>query len=814
VIGLGVFATMEVLRAGPGDPAITVVSPTEGQLVASGVVVVQFDVQNFTIGALGSPHLHFYLDGDPTVYEFINVPGCNGDLDCVSYLGVHTHFVHWRDSSSIQIFGLAAGQHQIRFVLADASDQELTNPEATVTRIFNVSQPPSGEFELQSVISGLNFPTRMAFAPDGRLFFTEKTGRVRIIDPGWQLRAQPFYEFAVDSGGEKGLLGMTLDPNFATNGYIYFQLTSNSPPGNKVVRLTDTNNLGTSETTLIDGFPGDTRSTCCHVGGALRIGPDGKLYISIGEINQASGAQNVNFLGGKVLRLNTDGSIPTDNPFAGSPVYALGLRNPFGSVFHPHTGDLWITENGPSSDDEINRIVAAGNYGWPNVTGIAGNPSFIDPIIEMTPTISPTGIAAVGEDSAYPEEYHDNLLYVAWNDGTIRRIRLAGAELDQLGSVTTAFNGGEGGLIHIVEGPDGFMYVNTTSEIFRVTLGPGGPQPTNQPPAVNAGDDLTILLPMSASLNGSVADDGLILPVSINWSKVSGPGTVTFGSPNAAVTSATLSGAGTYVLRLTANDGEFTVTDDVTVTANEGFSVFSSTFVTDTEGFAYADDTFRSTAQPGHESGGYAGSSGFPDGALRVLLGGVDDNSVLGMSGGWGRQFALPSDTEATLSFHYKLTQAPNYENDEWSEVLVSLDGVLVGSGGADYVVRIVGDGNGGSEQTTGWQTFQVNLGILSAGTRALTIGGYNNKKTASDESTEVLIDNVVVIQTEEPIQISCDLDSDGFTNVIDVQLGVNQGLGRDPCGNADLDQNSLCNVIDVQRLVNAALGLGCRIGP
>src|SRR5207249_2447194 len=123
-------------------------------------------------------------------------------------------------------------------------------------------------------------------------------------------------------------------------------------------------------------------------------GPDGKLYVSIGDTGNPALAQDSTSLSGKILRFNKDGTIPTDNPFPGSPVYALGMRNTFGMTFHDDTGDLWITENGPEFPefDEVNRIIAGGNYGWPVVTGIAGNPLFIDPLIEITPTIAPTNI--------------------------------------------------------------------------------------------------------------------------------------------------------------------------------------------------------------------------------------------------------------------------------------------------------------------------------------------------------------------------------------------------------------------------------------
>ena len=184
-------------------------------------------------------------------------------------------------------------------------------------------------------------------------------------------------------------------------------------------------------------------------------------------------------LAGKILRVNPDGSAPLDNPFINDAnvnakkVFSLGHRNSYGFTFHGHTGHLWETENGPSDNDEINRIVSGGNYGWPTVGGIAGNPNFRDPILAYTPTIAPTGIIAIPENStAYPASYRNNLLFVDFNTGKIRRIVLSGPDLTLLGSSSTAYNGGQGGLLSLMLGADGFVYVSNTNAIFRVRVAP------------------------------------------------------------------------------------------------------------------------------------------------------------------------------------------------------------------------------------------------------------------------------------------------------------------------------------------------------
>jgi hypothetical protein len=165
-------------------------------------------------------------------------------------------------------------------------------------------------------------------------------------------------------------------------------------------------------------------------------------------------------------------------------------------------------------------------------------------------------------------------------------------------------------------------------------------------------------------------------------------------------------------------------------------------------GFTYVHDVFGDASAPGYDTAAWSASGGVTGGALRVTLGGIDNASVLHMSGGWQQAFTLSDAAEVTLSFSYKLTQTSNYESDELSQVLVSIDEVLHGQGSSDYVAQIAGDGNGGSPISTGWQYVQLNLGLIPAGTHTFIIGGYNNKKTYNDESSEILIDDVQVMTT------------------------------------------------------------------
>ena len=242
---------------------------------------------------------------------------------------------------------------------------------------------------VQLIASGLEAPWAVALAPDGRLFVTERPGRVRIVRLGASggLEARPWTTLPARANpdAERGLLGIALDPDFARTGFVYFYYSYAGPGGvtlNRLVRMHDTSGAGTDETILLDNIPGSSN----HDGGRIAFGPDGKLYVATGDGEQQARAQDRSSLGGKILRLEKDGSVPSNNPFPGSAVFSLGHRNVQGLAFQPDTGVLYETEHGPSGffpaccQDEVNRIEAGANYGWPIVTGKPGDARFRDPI--------------------------------------------------------------------------------------------------------------------------------------------------------------------------------------------------------------------------------------------------------------------------------------------------------------------------------------------------------------------------------------------------------------------------------------------------
>src|SRR5215211_3203824 len=227
----------------------------------------------------------------------------------------------------------------------------------------------------ETAISGLSTPTAMEIAPDGRIFVCQQGGSLRVIKNG-ALLATPFLTLNVDSNGERGLLGIAFDPNFATNNFLYLYYTvATTPRHNRVSRFTANGDVvvAGSETVILE--LDNLTSATNHNGGAIHFGPDGKLYVAVGENANGSNAQTLANLLGKILRINADGSIPTDNPFFGTAtgvnraIWAMGLRNPFTFAFQQTTGRMFINDVGQNTWEEINDGIAGANYGWPSTEG-------------------------------------------------------------------------------------------------------------------------------------------------------------------------------------------------------------------------------------------------------------------------------------------------------------------------------------------------------------------------------------------------------------------------------------------------------------
>ena len=328
----------------------------------------------------------------------------------------------------------------------------------------SAQQYPELGIEIQTVAENLKVPWGIAFAPNGTIYFTERSGDLRVIQNG-QLNPNPIASFQVGKG-EGGLLGITLDPNFENNSYLYLYYTYNdSPIYNKVVRYTITDNQLSNETILIDEIPGASY----HDGGRIRFAPDDTLYITTGDAGNAESAQDVTSLSGKILRINSDGTIPDDNPFENSPVYSYGHRNPQGLDWHPDLKILVISEHGPSGErgfahDEVNVISAGNNYGWPDVIGDETGENFINPIIHTGfDTWAPSGASFYNSHNI--EDWYGKYL-IATLRGNHLRILDLDLENNKVISSKSILND-FGRLRDASMGPDGNLYLLTSNQDGR-----------------------------------------------------------------------------------------------------------------------------------------------------------------------------------------------------------------------------------------------------------------------------------------------------------------------------------------------------------
>ena len=324
--------------------------------------------------------------------------------------------------------------------------------------------PPGAH--VQVFKGGLDSPVDMAYVPNShKLFFTEKnTGAIRVILNG-NLLATPCVDLDVVNDGERGALGLVLDPNYRANHFLYVYFTKRSPLENRVTRFTVRDNHCISARPIITGIPSVSGY---HNGGQLLF-LGGKLFVTVGEGHDAGNAQLLNTRLGKVLRYNPDGTVPADNPVLGghrSAIWSFGHRNGFGLVRKPGTQLLYESENGPNCDDELNRIMPGRNYGWGNgyvcgTNGVGPNP--VAPMKRWTPTIAPTdpwwygGSVAALRGSIYLGDF---------NTGSLRRITLnqAGTAIRSIGITYHA----PSGIVDVSSGPGGWLYFATQSAIYRI----------------------------------------------------------------------------------------------------------------------------------------------------------------------------------------------------------------------------------------------------------------------------------------------------------------------------------------------------------
>jgi glucose/arabinose dehydrogenase len=328
-------------------------------------------------------------------------------------------------------------------------------PSSTV---IPIPEPSSGGNKtgissgIKVVTENLHVPWAMDLAQDGRLFFTERSGAIRIVLANGTLLSDPAAYINVAQQGEAGLLGLALHPNFAQNHllYIYQTYTNGTAVFNKVVMLTEKDNKIIDSKVILDKIPAADRND----GGRIKFGPDGKLYVATGDAMQPELAQNAGSLAGKILRINPDGSIPSDNPFSGSPVYSYGHRNVQGLAWDLN-GTMFATEHGESDNDEINVIKPGENYGWPIEQCDGGR--FVKPVMCFNPAIAPSGMVIAHSDKL---GYKGDLLVASLKAMQLRKVDLGN-------NTTTNILQSYGRIRDVIEAPDGTIYVSTSNQDGR-----------------------------------------------------------------------------------------------------------------------------------------------------------------------------------------------------------------------------------------------------------------------------------------------------------------------------------------------------------
>ena len=334
-------------------------------------------------------------------------------------------------------------------------------PTAPSSEVFTTAD--GVRFTVETLVTNLEIPWSLAFAPDGRLFITERPGRVRILDLGAGTSELALTLDDVFAQGEAGLLGLALDPQFSQNRLVYLYQSAPLAAGggvNRVVRYREVGSRLAERVVLLDDIPG----AAIHDGGRLRFGPDGLLYITTGDGARTDLAQDLASTAGKILRINRDGTTPRDNPF-GSPIYSYGHRNPQGLDWHPATGDLWASEHGNIGNDEVNVIEGGANYGWPLIEGSLAMAGMRTPITFYNPAIAPSG-ASFYRGERFPP--FANNLFIGTLRGThLLRLVVDSSPQRRVVSQERLLDGRFGRIRDVVTGPDGYLYFCTNNRDGR-----------------------------------------------------------------------------------------------------------------------------------------------------------------------------------------------------------------------------------------------------------------------------------------------------------------------------------------------------------
>ncbi len=351
------------------------------------------------------------------------------------------------------------------------SQEKISNPESTA-RSLTPNQNSAVSYRVETVAENLYVPWSMVFTSPHRMLVSERNGSIRIIEND-TLIEKPLTHFdEVATGGEEGLMGLALDPNYANNKSVFACLAyrSGDELRDKVVSFQDNGNSITSLKTVIDAIP----SAVNHAGCRLLFLPDSTLLITTGDATNKKLPQDLNSLGGKILRINRDGSIPNDNPFPNSPIWSYGHRNPQGLAYDSINNILWETEHGPSvidgpaGGDEINIISKGNNYGWPLIHHKQKQDGLISPLLEFTPAVAPGGMLFY--NGALFPQFTGKLLFAALRGEAIFVLTLDPNNPQRITAFDKIPDIKKGRIRDIVQAPNGSIYFVSSNRDGRGKL--------------------------------------------------------------------------------------------------------------------------------------------------------------------------------------------------------------------------------------------------------------------------------------------------------------------------------------------------------
>jgi aldose sugar dehydrogenase len=344
-------------------------------------------------------------------------------------------------------------------------------------------QPPAGRgageaatpaqantrFKVEKVAGGLEVPWSIVWAPDGRLIFTERPGRVRVIENG-VLQPKPLFVVPdVEESGESGLMSVALHPQFSSNRFLYLSYAyTGGGVRVRVVRYRETPEGLVDRKVIIEDLP----AAQFHAGCRIRFGPDGKLYVTTGDATRRELAQQLDSLAGKTLRLNDDGTVPQDNPFIGRQnakpeIWSVGHRNAQGMDFQPGSNLMFQTEHGPSGfdgpggGDEVNIVEKGKNYGWPIIHHTQSRAELESPLREYTPACAPAS-GAFYRGSVFPQ-FKGNFFFGCLRGERLIRVLLDGRRVTGQEDLLNNY----GRIREVAEGPDGYLYFSTSNRDGR-----------------------------------------------------------------------------------------------------------------------------------------------------------------------------------------------------------------------------------------------------------------------------------------------------------------------------------------------------------